>query len=294
MDNQVQTIVCPNCGASATNHHNCEYCGSFLVQRAAEGKDVSAYVQVAKSYANEGLTSALKLYSTLLQEHPTEKSLQFIAESRVTLIPNNFDKENQPNTGFSIYLNSASLEYNGVLGRFKNSPLVQAFNMDRGTGWDNNGQAIKVTEYKLDFGYDYEGASKVVLQLLELFGVNVEESTFVISDGGADLEDHIDMMGLSASDLTSYGLDSRDKDLSSECLVFNSNGVIIEDYVSFNQSGWQGIEERRKRRKEKFDTAFGVTNQPKKKGCAGMLAFLLAAGIGSTYGVVELIKAILA
>lgn len=32
MENQVQTIVCPNCGASATNHRNCEYCGSLLVR----------------------------------------------------------------------------------------------------------------------------------------------------------------------------------------------------------------------------------------------------------------------
>lgn len=32
MENHVQTIVCPNCGASATNHQNCEYCGSLLVR----------------------------------------------------------------------------------------------------------------------------------------------------------------------------------------------------------------------------------------------------------------------
>ena len=297
MENQVQTIICPNCGANATNHHNCEYCGSYLIQRAIEGKDVSAYVHVAKNYYNQGLASALKLYSNLLQEHPTEKSLQFIAEGKVTLIPDNFQskiEDNQPNTGFSIYLNSLGLEYNGMLGKFKNSSLVQAFSISSGTGWDGNGQATKVTEYKLDFGYDYEGASKVVLQLLELFGVSVEESTFVISDGGSDLEDEIDMLGLSASDVESLGLNSSDQDLSSDCLVFNSSGVIIEDYVSFNQSGWQGIEERRKRRKEKFDTAFKTMNQPQKKGCAGMLAFLLAAGAGVSYGLFELVKNVFA
>ena len=29
---QIQSVVCPNCGANATNFRNCEYCGSALVQ----------------------------------------------------------------------------------------------------------------------------------------------------------------------------------------------------------------------------------------------------------------------
>lgn len=28
----MEAIVCPNCGANATNHENCEYCGSLLVR----------------------------------------------------------------------------------------------------------------------------------------------------------------------------------------------------------------------------------------------------------------------
>ena len=172
MENQVQTIICPNCGANATNHHNCEYCGSYLIQRAIEGKDVSAYVHVAKNYYNQGLASALKLYSNLLQEHPTENSLQFIVNNTVNLIANNYDskvEDNQNNTGFLINLSSSSLEDDGVLGKFKNLPLFQAFNKSSVKSWNGEGQVIEETEYSLDFGYDYEGASKVVLQLLELY-----------------------------------------------------------------------------------------------------------------------------
>lgn len=40
MENQITTIVCPNCGANASNFHNCEYCGSLLVRYAAENKTV--------------------------------------------------------------------------------------------------------------------------------------------------------------------------------------------------------------------------------------------------------------
>ena len=294
MENQVQTIICPNCGANATNHHNCEYCGSYLIQRAIEGKDVSAYVHVAKNYYNQGLASALKLYSNLLQEHPTENSLQFIVNNTVNLIANNYDskvEDNQNNTGFLINLSSSSLEDDGVLGKFKNLPLLQAFNKSSVKSWNGEGQVIEETEYSLDFGYDYEGASKVVLQLLELYGMNIEESTFRIYDGGPDLAYYIASLNLSASDVEKLGLDSSDKDLSGDCLVFNASGVIIEDFVSFNQSGWQGIEERRMRRNEKFKAALSEKNLI-KKGCAWMFALLLMVGSGVSFGLVELVKVI--
>lgn len=32
MENQIKTVVCPNCGANATNLQNCEYCNSILVR----------------------------------------------------------------------------------------------------------------------------------------------------------------------------------------------------------------------------------------------------------------------
>lgn len=32
MEGNVMVIKCPNCGANATNHSNCEYCGSLLVR----------------------------------------------------------------------------------------------------------------------------------------------------------------------------------------------------------------------------------------------------------------------
>lgn len=35
MENQVTTVVCPNCGANTANILNCEYCGSMLVRYAA-------------------------------------------------------------------------------------------------------------------------------------------------------------------------------------------------------------------------------------------------------------------
>ena len=38
---EANVIKCPNCGANATNHMNCEYCGSLLVRFIDKGVDLS-------------------------------------------------------------------------------------------------------------------------------------------------------------------------------------------------------------------------------------------------------------
>lgn len=39
MNERVSSIVCPNCGANAQNHENCEFCGSLLVRFVNKGID---------------------------------------------------------------------------------------------------------------------------------------------------------------------------------------------------------------------------------------------------------------
>lgn len=57
---EMNVIKCPNCGASSTNHTNCEYCGSLLVRFVDKGIDLSttSYLTNDKVYA--GLIDALK------------------------------------------------------------------------------------------------------------------------------------------------------------------------------------------------------------------------------------------
>ena len=57
---ELNVIKCPNCGASSTNHTNCEYCGSLLVRFVDKGIDLSttSYLTNDKVYA--GLIEALK------------------------------------------------------------------------------------------------------------------------------------------------------------------------------------------------------------------------------------------
>ena len=63
MENQVQTIVCPNCGANASNHSNCEYCGSILVRFAGveHQDDLAEFKSVIASEDKTMLTTAEKV-----------------------------------------------------------------------------------------------------------------------------------------------------------------------------------------------------------------------------------------
>lgn len=60
MEKSISTIVCPNCGANSTNHHNCEYCGSMLIRFIEHGitLDDSKYGKNARVIP--GLEAALK------------------------------------------------------------------------------------------------------------------------------------------------------------------------------------------------------------------------------------------
>lgn len=60
MENQVSTIVCPNCGASTTNGHNCDFCGSLLVRFVAENKEVDTITFGENAKEMAGLKDALK------------------------------------------------------------------------------------------------------------------------------------------------------------------------------------------------------------------------------------------
>ena len=53
MESQIKTVVCPNCGANATNLQNCEYCNSILVRcYAAQANGVNFEIEELKATLN--------------------------------------------------------------------------------------------------------------------------------------------------------------------------------------------------------------------------------------------------
>lgn len=190
MENQVKTVVCPNCGASAHNLRNCEFCGSFLVQRAAEGKDLKDYVAKAASYPIDGLIKVIKQYSEILQSESqlTEVWLDFTDNTLPHIAPSRGRKENGEmvgEEGIEIVIED-SPDYNASLQEqvrlFKNSEAFPVFAKEivPFTTYDRQGNVVgggEAASYTAEFGYDYEGAARVVYQLLESSHVNISEIT---------------------------------------------------------------------------------------------------------------------
>lgn len=160
------TITCPNCGASTTNHQNCEYCGSFLVQKASQGVDMSDYVQSSKTYYNEGFVSVFKGFVDDCMRFPDRAD-------RVFGLGITIDEEGsmpiqicfQEGKGMVITLLESDLCEVNAKQRFQESNVFSLFSVSKEPRSD--GTPSIFDKYTAIFGYDYEGAALVCLQLLQ-------------------------------------------------------------------------------------------------------------------------------
>lgn len=192
----IKAIVCPNCGASAMNHHNCEYCGSFLVQRAKDGVDVSDFMKTSEKFVNESILQEVKKFVGLVQTYPnTYFSLSLdIKDQTVISIDSNYNlKDAYDDLEVpGICINLLPTEYEGILDeksteRFKNSSLYNVFKkvscfaddtrVPSEIPWDES-------QYYVDFGFDYKGAALVICQLLEeIVNINYEYARYDLRGG---------------------------------------------------------------------------------------------------------------
>lgn len=176
MENQLQTIVCPNCGANATNHHNCEYCGSFLVQRAAQGMDVSNYVLDAARFRSSVLEAVLQKYTDFFMKYPDSGlcwELDWNGKTVLALSPASY-YSSELGPGYAIDIKSDALQDANAYGRFLNSSAFKVF--DSYSGLENE-QGKPVDLYLAIFGFDYKGAMRLILQLLEeVYQIPYEET----------------------------------------------------------------------------------------------------------------------
>ncbi len=240
---QVHTIICPNCGANAKNTSNCEYCGSYLVQNVARGQDVSAYVEKSKGYHNAGLLKALNKLSYLLQNrdcgfgvyiyHNNDSFLQVYSNELM------YGKDT-PHKGFCIQLFGNNLNRFNCLGRFLNSDVIQLFNKSQD---DDN----TVDIYLIDFGYDTEGACRLLIQLIEeVFQFDSNECCFKL---------------VSPEDDDNY-------------VLYNKNGVIIDE-GGYGKGEFGNVEEMRESL-AKENEQFEEENKQQKKGKITKIVSIIA------------------
>lgn len=148
-------LKCPNCGANATNHQNCEYCGSLLVRFVDKGIDLSKTTYMSNDGVIPGLIEHLK------------KNLEWQTENQGKFVSTQIACENEDipwievgnvngKKDLSISLQiDEEYEYWDAFKNLKSFPLFTCIK--------NDGDSID--EYYICFGKDVEGAARLISEL---------------------------------------------------------------------------------------------------------------------------------
>lgn len=199
---EVNVIKCPNCGASSTNHTNCEYCGSLLVRFVDKGIDLSttSYLTNDKVYA--GLIDALKqnLDRQELSDSAVETDIFYKSSPTVKLsrkrhgvttifrsgsttwsdgdpiklgdknrglvIKFSFDIHAEENDVSDKRIEKQHQEFK-VLGSFPLFTSHSGIYMRPGSS-----SRFRSQEYAIDFGQDVEGAARLISEVLsKVYGI---------------------------------------------------------------------------------------------------------------------------
>lgn len=199
---EMNVIKCPNCGASSTNHTNCEYCGSLLVRFVDKGIDLSttSYLTNDKVYA--GLIDALKqnLDRQELSDSAVETGIFYKSSPTVKLsrkrhgvatvfrsgsttwsdgdpiklgdknrglvIKFSFDKHAEDNDVSDERIERQHQEFR-ALGSFPLFTPHTGIYMRPGSS-----SRFRSQEYAIDFGQDVEGAARLISEVLsKVYGI---------------------------------------------------------------------------------------------------------------------------
>lgn len=211
---EANVIKCPNCGASSTNHTNCEYCGSLLVRFVDKGIDLTttSYLTNDKVYA--GLIDALKqnLERQELSDSAVETGIFYKSSPTVKL--------SRKRHGVATVFRSGSTTWSDgdpiKLGD-KNRGLVIKFSFDKhAEGNDVSDERIekqhqklkalgsfplftphsgiymrpgsssrfRSQEYAIDFGQDVEGAARLISEVLsKVYGIPGDAQLVYLGEG---------------------------------------------------------------------------------------------------------------
>ena len=198
----MNVIKCPNCGASSTNHTNCEYCGSLLVRFVDKGIDLSttSYLTNDKVYA--GLIEALKqnLDRQELSDSAVETGIFYKSSPTVKLsrkrhgvatvfrsgsttwsdgdpiklgdknrglvIKFSFDIHAEENDASDERIEKQHQEFK-ALGSFPLFTAHTGIYMRPGSS-----SRFRSQEYAIDFGQDVEGAARLISEVLsKVYGI---------------------------------------------------------------------------------------------------------------------------
>ena len=213
MEFQVKTVVCPNCGANATNLHNCEYCGSLLVRFVDKGIDISNTSYNSGDDVYPGLLTELRNNLRLQLENPNEKTcttdifwprqdggwgcLNIGRSMSFNWVDNSpMELGSSHNglivaVGFSTYYDqnysAFNREMDEQLSKFKMLKSFELFTSHTCSFKDVQGNSRCGREYAIDFGNDAEGASALISEILsKVMGLKPSDSFDIFTNIGVD------------------------------------------------------------------------------------------------------------
>ena len=212
-------LKCPNCGANATNHQNCEYCGSLLVRFVDKGIDLSKTNYTSNAEVFPGLIQHLQQNlrmqgpSTLVgtdvfrelgkQEEKSDGYVLAVIQTNICIWHDGqYFKKTGSNKGLCIILRFVTalnvndeedtLKFNqkedAKLSRFERLESFPLF-VPHTCYADEIGQKWRIREYAIDFGQDAEGAARLVSEILQkVYQIPLAEKIEILTNEGAAVE----------------------------------------------------------------------------------------------------------
>jgi len=166
------SLTCPNCGASTTNHKNCEYCNSLLVRFVDKGIEIneSRYGRDASIFP--GLAELLKIFARKINDSNDGGwvnlaiSNGFGGKEYITVLSVN---------GSEMRIQVSFPQKSSYLEQLKNTDFFPLFTPYEIESSKDLKKSIDNLTYYIDYGADYEGATKIITQILiQVIGVDVD------------------------------------------------------------------------------------------------------------------------
>ena len=207
-------LKCPNCGANATNHQNCEYCGSLLVRFVDKSIDLSntSYTSNAEVFPGliQHLQQNLRMQSNnssvatdifreigKQQENTNGIVLSVLQTGRCTWSDGQDVRIVEGNKGLYVGLNFLTVLENDseeairfnqtteeVLSRFEKLDCFPLFTPHMSYG-KSFGEKTKIREYAIDFGLDVEGAARLISDIMQkVYQIPLTERIEIFTNNG--------------------------------------------------------------------------------------------------------------
>lgn len=199
---EAKVIKCPNCGASSTNHTNCEYCGSLLVRFVDKGIDLTTTSYLTNDKVYEGLIDALQqnlerqeLSDSIVETDILYKSSPTVKLSRkrhnvatvfrsgsTTWSDGDPIKLGDKNKGlvikfsFDIHAEEVDVSDERIEKQHQEFKLLGSFPLFTShTGIymrPGSSSRFRSQEYAIDFGQDVEGAARLISEVIsKVYGI---------------------------------------------------------------------------------------------------------------------------